>query len=54
MRFVECEPDRWTIRVEGEVGALMSILGPLSVRDVEIDEPSLEDVLRTFYRRPSA
>ena len=54
MSFVTREPDAWTLRVEGELGALFPLLGTRPVRDVEIAEPSLEDVLRGFYREGSA
>ncbi len=43
----------WAIRAEGEVGDLMPILGSLPVKDLEIAEPSLEDVLYQFYREES-
>ena len=42
--------DRWTIKVEHEIGALLPLLAALPVRDLEIAEPALEDVLRSFYR----
>ena len=50
MTIVESAADRWTITVAGEVGALLPELARLPVRDLEIVEPSLEDVLRRFYR----
>jgi ABC-2 type transport system ATP-binding protein len=50
MRLVSQTPDRWSVRVEHEVGALLPILAQLPVRDLEIIEPALEDVLRSFYR----
>jgi ABC-2 type transport system ATP-binding protein len=50
MRLVNQTPDRWSVRVEHEVGALLPILARLPVRDLEIIEPALEDVLRGFYR----
>ncbi len=54
MRFITRESDAWTLRVEGEVGALFALLGARPVRDVEIAEPSLEEVLRGFYREGPA
>jgi len=48
--FVDRAPDRWTIRVAGPLGDLVRVLSRLPVRDVEVVEPALEDVLRTFYR----
>jgi ABC-2 type transport system ATP-binding protein len=50
MALVDRQPDRWTLTVEKEVGPLLSVLATLPVRDLAIDEPALEDVLRRFYR----
>jgi ABC-2 type transport system ATP-binding protein len=50
MSFIERKPDEWMLRVAGEAGALIPLLAALPVRDVEITEPALEDVLRSFYR----
>jgi ABC-type multidrug transport system ATPase subunit len=50
MSFADRAPDRWAIRVPGEAGDLLPLLGRLPVRDLEIVEPALEDVLRSFYR----
>ena len=50
MSLVSQAPDRWSVKVEHEIGPLLAILADLPVRDLEILEPSLEDVLRSFYR----
>ncbi|HMD37440.1 MAG TPA: ABC transporter ATP-binding protein [Vicinamibacterales bacterium] len=50
MTVVERTGEGWTISAEGEIGALLQTLARLPVRDVEIVEPSLEDVLQRFYR----
>ena len=50
MSLVSREAERWTIKVEHEVGPLLPVLAHLPVRDLEILEPALEDVLRSFYR----
>jgi ABC-2 type transport system ATP-binding protein len=50
MTFGDRSPTRWDIRVAGEVGPLLPLLAGLPVRDLEIVEPALEDVLRGFYR----
>jgi ABC-2 type transport system ATP-binding protein len=50
MVVVERTPERWTLRIEHELGELMPILARLPVRDLAIVEPALEDVLRSFYR----
>jgi ABC-2 type transport system ATP-binding protein len=39
-----------TFRIEGEIGELLPKLASMPVRDLEIIEPALEDVLRSFYR----
>jgi ABC-2 type transport system ATP-binding protein len=54
MSFVERSATRWQIRVAGEVGPLLPLLAGLPVRDLEIVEPALEDVLRSFYRAEPA
>ncbi len=54
MTFVDSKPDQWTIRVEGDAGELIPRLAPFPVRDLEIVEPALEDVLRSFYREEPA
>lgn len=43
----------WTLRIEGEMGDLIPKLASMPVRDLEIIEPALEDVLRNFYREES-
>jgi ABC-2 type transport system ATP-binding protein len=48
--LLDRRPQRWTLNVEKEVGPLLTMLGPLPVSDLQIDEPALEDVLRRFYR----
>ena len=42
------------MKVEHEVGALLPILAQLPVRDLDIVEPALEDVLHSFYRKDEA
>jgi len=54
MTFIERGLARWQIRVAGDVGALLPILANLPVRDLEIVEPALEDVLQSFYREEPA
>jgi len=50
MSLVSQTPDGWSVKVEHEIGPLLAVLAELPVRDLEIVEPSLEDVLRSFYR----
>ena len=50
MTLASSTADRWQVRVEHEIGPLLPLLAALPVRDLEIAEPALEDVLRGFYR----
>jgi ABC-2 type transport system ATP-binding protein len=47
---VEILPREWTLQVEGLLGSLMKMLAVLPVKDVEIQERRLEDVLIKYYR----
>jgi ABC-2 type transport system ATP-binding protein len=47
---VETKPRFWTLKVEGLLGPLLQLLSSLPVKDMEIEEPKLEDVLITYYR----
>jgi ABC-2 type transport system ATP-binding protein len=40
----------WNLRVEGMLGPLLHLLSNLPVKDIEIEEPKLEDVLIKYYR----
>jgi len=48
--IVEINPRRWTLRIEGLLGPLMTVLSRLPVKDLEVEEPRLEDVLIRYYR----
>jgi ABC-2 type transport system ATP-binding protein len=48
--IVEIKPRMWSLRVEGLLGPLMNVLSGLPVRDLEVEEPRLEDVLIRYYR----
>lgn len=50
MSMIRETPDSWSVRVEHELGELLPVLAGLPVRDLDIVEPALEDVLRSFYR----
>ncbi len=50
---VSVSPNEWTLKLEGEAGLLVQRLALLPVRDLEIIEPALEDVLQSFYREAS-
>jgi ABC-2 type transport system ATP-binding protein len=47
---VEINPRIWILRVEGLLGPLLSTLATLPVKDIEVEEPRLEDVLIKYYR----
>jgi len=45
------EPRLWSLRVEGLLGPLLTLLSTFPVADIEVEEPRLEDVLIKYYRR---
>ena len=47
---VEATPRRWTFRVHGPLGPLMAFIAGLPVEDLDVHEPRLEDVLKTYYQ----
>src|SRR5262249_15828743 len=49
-QIVEILPCRWSLRVEGSLGPLLHLLSTLPVKDIEVEEPRLEDVLIKYYR----
>ena len=51
---IEIGPRAWDLRVGGVLGPLLNLLSTLPVRDLEIEEPRLEDVLIKYYRRGAA
>ena len=40
----------WSLRVHGELGELVKHLAGLPVRDIQVDEPHLEEVLVKYYK----
>jgi ABC-2 type transport system ATP-binding protein len=48
--IVEIKPREWILRVEGLLGPLVGLLSQLPVKDLQIQEPRLEDVLIKYYR----
>jgi ABC-2 type transport system ATP-binding protein len=48
--IVEIKPREWRLRIEGLLGPLMALLSSHTVRDLEVEEPRLEDVLIRYYR----
>jgi ABC-2 type transport system ATP-binding protein len=49
-KMVEVGPRVWKLEVEGWLGPLLKVLTALPVKDLDIEEPSLEDVLIKYYR----
>ena len=47
---VEVKPRLWDLRVEGPLGPLLQVLAGLPVKDIEVAEARLEDVLIKYYR----
>jgi ABC-2 type transport system ATP-binding protein len=48
--IMEIKPRFWSFRIEGMLGPLLGILSTLPVKDIEVEEPRLEDVLIKYYR----
>jgi ABC-2 type transport system ATP-binding protein len=48
--LVERGPRVWSLQVAGALGPLLNLLATLPVKDLEVEEPRLEDVLIKFYR----
>jgi ABC-2 type transport system ATP-binding protein len=44
-------PRLWNLRVEGPLGPLLGVISSLPVRDIEVAEPRLEDVVLEYYRK---
>jgi beta-exotoxin I transport system ATP-binding protein len=47
---IEAGPRSWNLRVEGPLGPLLRAVATLPVRDMEIEEAKLEDVILKYYR----
>jgi ABC-2 type transport system ATP-binding protein len=47
---IEVTPRVWTLRVRGPLGSLLASIARLPVADIEVREPHLEEVLKTYYR----
>jgi ABC-2 type transport system ATP-binding protein len=50
VQVVELKPREWSLRVDGLLGPLVRVLATLPVKDLEVQEPRLEDVLIKYYR----
>jgi len=47
---LDLKPRAWSLRVEGLLGPLLQMLATLPVKDIEVEESRLEDVLIKYYR----
>jgi ABC-2 type transport system ATP-binding protein len=47
---IETSPRSWNLKVEGPLGPLLRAIASLPVRDIEIAEARLEDVILKYYR----
>jgi ABC-2 type transport system ATP-binding protein len=47
---IETNQRSWNLNVEGPLGPLLRAIAPLPVRDIEIAEAKLEDVILKYYR----
>lgn len=47
---VDTSPRLWNLKVEGPLGPLLRTIATLPVRDIEIAEARLEDVILKYYR----
>ena len=48
--IVETGPRSWNLKVEGPLGPLLKTIATLPVKDIEIEEAKLEDVILKYYR----
>ncbi len=51
--IVESSSRVWNVQVQGVLGPLLRWIAELPVRDIEVEEPRLEDVVRKYYRDPA-
>jgi len=49
-QLIESRPREWRLQVHGPLGPLLGALTELPVRDLEVQESHLEDILMKYYR----
>jgi ABC-2 type transport system ATP-binding protein len=54
IELVQSWPRMWHLKVEGPLGPLLKLVSTLPVRDLEVEEPKLEDVVLDYYRGKGA
>ena len=47
---VDTQPRLWTLHARGALGPLVRVLAGLPVKDIDVREPKLEDILIRYYR----
>jgi beta-exotoxin I transport system ATP-binding protein len=47
---VDIQPDAWCLHARGPLGPLLEKLRPYAVRDIEVHEARLEDIIMKYYR----
>jgi hypothetical protein len=48
--IMESAAGEWNLRVHGELGPLLHFMDGLPIKDLEVAEPRLEDVVLKYYR----
>jgi len=50
IEVADLKPREWTLKIDGLIGPLLALLRELPVKDLEVQEPRLEDVLIKYYK----
>ncbi|MEP7271081.1 MAG: ABC transporter ATP-binding protein [Acidobacteriota bacterium] len=51
---IESDSRLWSLRVNGPLGPLLKYLAGFPVRDMQVEEPHLEDVIMKYYRKETS
>jgi ABC-2 type transport system ATP-binding protein len=54
VEVVEKSPLVWNVKIEGPLGPLLTAISGLPVKDLEVAEPRLEDIVMQYYRDSAA
>jgi ABC-2 type transport system ATP-binding protein len=52
--IIEVVPRAWTLNVRGPLGPLLAAVSGHPVEDIEVREPHLEEVLKTYYKEEAS
>ena len=47
---IETGPRQWTLKIKGPIGPLLRVIEGLPVRDLEVEEPKLDEAILKYYR----